>query len=155
MNDRSMTKLLATPWEDVLARAALTGECAAVVQGNTEARLAIQLLEDAGFLTEAAKVMRCPSESVSGGPACALGTPHRPTSVRLMRRLSRPPRHGCGTRLMRAGGTHSITRSAPILAPPRPGPPSPRSGAAIQCRRWASRKRRPRHIWQARPPSVP
>ena len=33
MNDRSMTKLLATPWEDVLARAALTGECAAVVQG--------------------------------------------------------------------------------------------------------------------------
>jgi hypothetical protein len=57
MSDRSMTKLLATPWEDVLARAALTGECAAVVQGNTEAGRAIQRLEDAGFLTEAAKVM--------------------------------------------------------------------------------------------------
>ena len=38
MNDRSMTKLLATPWEDVLARAALTGECAALVQAEHRSR---------------------------------------------------------------------------------------------------------------------
>ena len=57
MNDRSLPKLLATSWEDVLTRAALTGECAALVQADTDATVAIKRLEDSGFVTEAAKLM--------------------------------------------------------------------------------------------------
>ncbi|MDB5401040.1 MAG: hypothetical protein QOD93_624 [Acetobacteraceae bacterium] len=57
MNDQPLPKLLATPWEDVLARAALTGECAALVQAHTEPAAAIAGLEAAGFVTEAAKLM--------------------------------------------------------------------------------------------------
>ena len=57
MSDQTFPKLLATPWPEVLARAALTGECAAVIQHDTDAAAAIARLEAAGFLTEAAKLM--------------------------------------------------------------------------------------------------
>src|SRR5271166_5463294 len=57
MNDRSRTKLLATPWEDVLTRAALAGDCATLVEADSDAAAAITRLEDAGFVTEAAKLM--------------------------------------------------------------------------------------------------
>lgn len=57
MSDRTLPKLLATPWPEILARAALVGECAAVIQDDTDAAAAISRLEAAGFLTEAAKLM--------------------------------------------------------------------------------------------------
>jgi len=57
MSDRTLPKLLATPWAEILARAALAGECAAVIQNDTDAAAAISRLEAAGFLTEAAKLM--------------------------------------------------------------------------------------------------
>jgi hypothetical protein len=57
MDDRPLPKLLATPWQDVLARAALTGECAALAQAETEPATAIERLEAAGFVTEAARLM--------------------------------------------------------------------------------------------------
>lgn len=57
MTDRSLPKLLATPWEDVLARSALTGKSAALMQAETDAAKAINRLEAAGFVTEAAKLM--------------------------------------------------------------------------------------------------
>jgi hypothetical protein len=57
MSDQPLPKLLATPWEDVLVRAALTGECAALVQSETDSAVAIRRLEDAGYVTEAARLM--------------------------------------------------------------------------------------------------
>ena len=57
MSDQPLPRLLATPWEDVLTRAALTGECAALVQADSDAGRAITRLEDAGLVTEAAKLM--------------------------------------------------------------------------------------------------
>lgn len=57
MNDQPLPKLLATPWEDVLARAALTGEAAALIQADTAPAAAIARLEAGGFVTEAAKLM--------------------------------------------------------------------------------------------------
>ncbi len=51
MSDQPLPKLLATPWEDVLARAALTGECAALIQADTDPAVAIARLEAAGFMT--------------------------------------------------------------------------------------------------------
>jgi hypothetical protein len=57
MSDESFAKLHATPWQDVQARAALTGEGARLIAAATDAASAIRNLEDAGFLTEAAKVM--------------------------------------------------------------------------------------------------
>jgi hypothetical protein len=57
MSDQTLPKLLATPWDDVLTRAALTGECAALIQADTEPATAIARLEAAGFVTEAAKLM--------------------------------------------------------------------------------------------------
>ena len=57
MNDQPLPKLLATPWEDVLARTALTGECAALIQQDTDPAAAISRLEAADFVTEAAKLM--------------------------------------------------------------------------------------------------
>jgi hypothetical protein len=57
MSDQTLPKLLATPMQDVLARAALTGEPAALVQAETDPAVAIAKLEAAGFLTEATKLM--------------------------------------------------------------------------------------------------
>lgn len=57
MSDQVLPKLRATPWQDVVARAALTGECSALIQADTESATAIRRLQDAGFVTEAAKLM--------------------------------------------------------------------------------------------------
>jgi hypothetical protein len=57
MTGQPLPKLLATPWQDVVARAALTGECAALVQADTDPAMAIRRLQDAGFVAEAAKLM--------------------------------------------------------------------------------------------------
>jgi hypothetical protein len=57
MSDQALPKLLATPWEDVLARAALTGESAAMIATDSEPATAIARLEEGGFVTEAAKLM--------------------------------------------------------------------------------------------------
>ncbi len=57
MNDHPLQKLFAIPWPDVLARAALSRDCAALIQAETDAPAAIERLEEAGFVTEAAKLM--------------------------------------------------------------------------------------------------
>src|ERR1700733_9900771 len=57
MSDQPLHKLRATPWQVVLARAALTGECAALVQADSDAGEAITRLEAAGLVTEAARIM--------------------------------------------------------------------------------------------------
>jgi hypothetical protein len=56
MNDESLAKLRQLPWDEVRGRAALTSGIAAIAN-VTDASTAMQVLEDAGFLTEAAKVM--------------------------------------------------------------------------------------------------
>nr|WP_294553785.1 hypothetical protein [uncultured Rhodopila sp.] len=57
MSDQSFVKLNATPWQDVQALAVVTGEGARLIEAATDAASAIRALEDAGFLTEAVKVM--------------------------------------------------------------------------------------------------
>jgi hypothetical protein len=57
MSDDALVKLAATAWQDVQARAALTGESARLIGAATDAASAIRDLEDAGFVTEAARVM--------------------------------------------------------------------------------------------------
>jgi uncharacterized protein DUF6931 len=57
MTDQLLPKLLTTPWEDVVARAALTGDCAGLIQADTDSAAAIKRLQEAGFVTEAAKLM--------------------------------------------------------------------------------------------------
>jgi hypothetical protein len=57
MNDESLAKLHLTAWDQVLARAGLTGESAALIESVTDAAAAIRRLEDAGFITEAARLM--------------------------------------------------------------------------------------------------
>jgi len=57
MSDQPLPKLLATPWDDVRGRAALTGNCAALIEADTDPATAIARLEAAGFVTEAAKLM--------------------------------------------------------------------------------------------------
>jgi hypothetical protein len=57
MSDQVLPKLRATPWQDVVTRAALIGECAALIQADTDSASAIIRLQDAGFVAEAAKVM--------------------------------------------------------------------------------------------------
>lgn len=57
MTDQVLPKLLVTPWDDVAARAALTGGCAALIQSDTDPAVAIKRLQDAGFVSEAARLM--------------------------------------------------------------------------------------------------
>jgi hypothetical protein len=57
MSEEPLAKLQQTAWEDVLARAALTGESAALIASAVDSGAAIRVLEDAGFLTEAAKLL--------------------------------------------------------------------------------------------------
>jgi hypothetical protein len=57
MSDESLSKLRQTPWEDVRTRAALAAESAAVIASATDTGMAMRQLEEAGFVTEAAKLM--------------------------------------------------------------------------------------------------
>jgi hypothetical protein len=57
MTDQVLPKLRTTPWDDVVARAALTGDCADLIQSDTDPAVAIRRLQDAGFVTEAARLM--------------------------------------------------------------------------------------------------
>jgi hypothetical protein len=57
MSDQTLPKLRATPWEDVVARAGLTGDPADLIQADMIPAVAIRRLEEAGFVAEAAKLM--------------------------------------------------------------------------------------------------
>ncbi|MFO1029344.1 MAG: hypothetical protein U1E70_29590 [Acetobacteraceae bacterium] len=57
MSDAPYFKLRVTPIEDVLARAALTGESATMVQDEADIVAAIDRLEAGGFASDAAKLM--------------------------------------------------------------------------------------------------
>jgi hypothetical protein len=57
MSEESLAKLRQTPWEAVRTRAALAGESAVLIASATDSSVAIRQLEDAGFVTEAAKLM--------------------------------------------------------------------------------------------------
>jgi hypothetical protein len=57
MSDQPLPKLLATPWDDVVAHAALTGASAGLIAAESDPAGAIRRLQDAGFNMEAAKLM--------------------------------------------------------------------------------------------------
>jgi hypothetical protein len=57
MNEEPLAKLGHIPWEEARARAALTGESAAVIASLGNATAAIRQLEEAGFVIEAARMM--------------------------------------------------------------------------------------------------
>jgi uncharacterized protein DUF6931 len=57
MSNESLAKLRQTPWDEVRMRVGLTGESAALIDQVADPGNAITMLQDAGLVTEAAKVM--------------------------------------------------------------------------------------------------
>ena len=57
MSGDTLGKLRASPMEQVFPRLALTGQSAELIQSEPDPAIALQLLEEAGFLSEAAKLM--------------------------------------------------------------------------------------------------
>lgn len=57
MSGDGLVKLRALPMEEALLRAGLTGDCLALVQSETDTGMALGRLEEAGFVSEAAKLL--------------------------------------------------------------------------------------------------
>src|ERR1700709_2801251 len=57
MSGDGLVKLRALPMEEALLRAGLTGDCLTLVQSETDTGMALSRLEQAGFVSEAAKLL--------------------------------------------------------------------------------------------------